>query len=74
MPWPSIVEVDPRADSIRGVTSRLDGVNPRETENPLGEIKSIRGPVSARISHLEWNLTRRSLATGITCGDRKKRL
>jgi hypothetical protein len=25
---PSIVEVDPRADYLRGVTSRLDGVNP----------------------------------------------
>ena len=46
---PSIVEVNPRADSVRGVTSRLDGVNLREQSDPLGEIKSIRGPVSARI-------------------------
>jgi hypothetical protein len=27
---PSIAEVDSRADYVRGVTSRLDGVNPEE--------------------------------------------
>jgi hypothetical protein len=28
---PLIAEVDPRADYLRGVTSRLEGVNPEET-------------------------------------------
>ena len=31
MPEPSIVEVNPRADYVRGVISKLEEVNPRET-------------------------------------------
>jgi hypothetical protein len=49
---PSIVEVDLRADCLRGVTSRLEGVNPGEiwgyAPSPPGETKSIRGPVKLR--------------------------
>jgi hypothetical protein len=45
---PSIAEVDPRADYVRGVTSRLDGVNLREQSDPLRETKSIRGPAENR--------------------------
>jgi hypothetical protein len=47
------MKVDLRADFIRGVTFRLDGVNLKETENPLREIKSIKGFIFTRTSHLE---------------------
>jgi hypothetical protein len=67
---PSIAEVDLRADYIRGVTSRLDGVNLREQSDPLRETKSIKGPVSARTGALSGIQPAGLcfLETDITCG------
>jgi hypothetical protein len=72
---PSIAEVDPRADYVREVTSRLDGVNPGEIpKGPPRRDKVYKRPCICenKSPRVESNpqVPVVEITMGITCGKR----